>query len=270
MDIVVRKNNFVCILKERLCLRFHMSLILISTALTGLLASKILLIAHVDNIVIRYPVAVIVSYLIFFAFMKLWLTYVTSSSVRKSYGTGDAAADTLNSIPDFAGDSLTSHGMFPGGGGGMSGGGGASGSFDGITAHADVGVHDVLADTAAHAGHGIGNAISDVAGDTASGLAEEGGFVLVILGILLATVFGAGLYLVYDAPLILSEAVFDFILAASLIKSMRKIDDPDWKGSVLRTTWKPFVIALLISFFGAYILHANYPGAHKLSEIIRR
>lgn len=66
MDIVVRKNHFVSILKERLFLRFHMSLILIGTGLVGLLVSKILLVAHVDNIVIRYPIAVIVSYVVFF------------------------------------------------------------------------------------------------------------------------------------------------------------------------------------------------------------
>ncbi len=222
MDIVVRKNHFVRILKERLFLRFHMSLILIGTALVGLLASKILLIAHVDNIVIRYPIAVFVSYLVFFGFMKLWLLYVASSSVRKSYDAGDAVGDTLNSAPDFSGDSLPSHGSFPGGGGGHFGGGGASGSFD---AHVDVGAHDVLPDVAAHASHGIGNAIGEVAGKAASGIAEEGGFVLVILGLLLAVVFGAGLYLVYDAPFILSEAAFDFILAASLIRSTRRLDD---------------------------------------------
>jgi len=267
MDIVVRKNHFVRILEEQLFLRFHMSLILIGTGLVGLLASKILLIAHIDNIVIRYPVAVIVSYLAFFGFMKLWLSYVTSSSVRQSYEVRDAVTDTLNSIPDFSSGSFPGHGTFSGGDGGMSGGGGASGSFD---VHADVGAHDVLADTAAHASHGIGDSVGDVAGEAASGIAEEGAFVLVILGILLAIVFGAGLYLVYDAPFILNEAAFDFILAAGLIKSTRKIDDPDWKGSVLRTTWKPFVIALLISFFGAYILHANYPAAHKLSDIFGR
>lgn len=260
MDIVIRKKHFVRILEERLFLRFHMSLILTGTALVGLLASKILLIAHVDNIVIRYPVAVIVSYLCFFGFMKLWLSYVTSSSVRKSYDAKDAL-DAASSIPDFSTGSLPTGGTFPGGRGGLSGGGGASGSFDGVAAHAD---------TAAHAGHGIGEAVGEGAGEAASGLAEEGGFILVVLGLALAIVFGAGLYLVYDAPFILSEVAFDFILAASLIKSTRKIDDPDWKGSVFRTTWIPFVIVLLISFLGAYILHANYPEAHKLSEIFGR
>ena len=270
MDIVNRKINFVRILEERLFLRFHMSLILIGTALVGLLASKTLLIAHVDNIVIRYPVAVIVSYLCFFGFMKLWLSYVTSSSVRKSYDAKDALTDAANGIPDLSTGSLPTRGTFPGGGGGSSGGGGASGSFDGVASHTDVGAHDILPDTAAHAGHGIGDAVGDIAGESASGLAEEGGLILVVLGLVLAIVFGAGLYLVYDAPFILSEVAFDFILAASLIKSTRKIDDSDWKGSVFRTTWKPFVIALLISFFGAYILHANYPAAHKLSDIFGR
>jgi len=256
-------------LEKRLFLRFHMSLILTGTALVGLLASKILLIAHVDNIVIRYPVAVIVSYLCFFGFMKLWLSYVTSSGVRKSHDVEDAL-DAASSISDLSTECLPTGGTYPGGGGGSSGGGGASGSFDSVASHADVGAHDVLVDTAANASHGVGGAVGEGAGEAASGLAEEGGLILVVLGLALAIVFGTGLYLLYDAPFILSEVAFDFILAASLIKSTRKIDDPDWKGSVFRTTWKPFAIALLISLFGAFVLHSNYPEAHKLSEILKR
>ncbi len=269
MDIIVKKNNFVRILKERLFLHFHMSLILIGTGLTGLLASKLLLIAHVDNIIVRYPLAVIVSYLAFFSFVKLWLSYMASSGVHRSHGVGDAVADTIDGVSNLpSGGGTPDHG-FSGGGGGHFGGGGAHGSFD---AHVDVGVHDVVADTVSHASHGIGDAIGDTAGHAVSGLAdaEEGACVLVILGIALAVVFGAGLYLVYDAPFILSEAAFDFILAASLIRSARRLDNPDWKGSVLRTTWIPFALVLMVSFCGAYILHANHPEAHKLSEIIRR
>ncbi len=268
MDIVVRKNNFVRILKERLFLRFHMSLIIIGTALAGLLASKLLLIAHVDNIVVRYPLAVITSYLAFFCFVKLWLSYMASSGVHRTHDMGDAVADTIDGASNLSGGGTPDHG-FSGGGGGHIGGGGASGSFD---AQVDLGAHahDVIGDTTSHASHGIGDAVGHVAGEAASGVAEEGACVLVILGIALAIVFGAGLYLVYDAPFILSEAAFDFILAASLIRSARRLDDPDWKGSVLRTTWIPFALVLLVSFCGAYILHANHPEAHKLSEIIRR
>jgi hypothetical protein len=42
----------------------------------------------------------------------------------------------------------------------------------------------------------------------------------VVLGALLALIFGAGAYLIYKAPLILSEAAFDFLLAARLFISL--------------------------------------------------
>jgi hypothetical protein len=200
----------------------------------------------------------------------LWLEYITSSNVQKSYNVSDTVSDTVSSTLDLSGGTLPSHGTFPGGGGGMFGGGGASGSFDSVGAHINIGMHDVLSEAATHTGHGLGETVGNVAGEAASGIADDGVCVLAILGILLTIVFGLGLYVVYDAPFILSEVAFDFILAASLVKSTRKIDDPDWKGSVLRTTWKPFVAALLISFVGAVIIHATYPAVHKISEIYRR
>lgn len=270
MNIAIKKTYYVQVLKERLFLRFHMSIILIGTALIGLLASKILMAFDVNNIVIRYPVAVVFSYLAFFGFVRLWLLYVMSSGVRKFYNPDDAVVDTISNIPDFYGGSLPDHGTFSGGGGGLSGGGGASGSFDGVSAHADISAHDILSDTTSHASHGAGETVGNVAGEATSAIVDEGAFFLAILGILLAIVFGLGIYVVYDAPFILSEIAFDFILVASLMKSSRKIDDLDWKGSILRTTWKPFAVALLISFVGAVIIHANYPEAHKLSEIYRK
>jgi hypothetical protein len=148
------------------------------------------------------------------------------------------------------------------------GGGGASGSFE--VGGADEGQGAIAKSLeCAGAGDGIGKAAGEAAGDAASGIVEKAGLLLVILGILLAIVFGAGLYLVYDAPFILTEAAFDFVLSASLIKSARKLDGPDWTGSVLRTTWKPFLVALGIALIGAAVIHSRYPEAHKLSEIFR-
>jgi hypothetical protein len=265
MNIAVRKTRFVRVLKERLFLRFHMSLILIDTALVGLLASKLLLLSLVTNIVIRYPLAVIVAYLAFFGFIKLWLAYINSSPERNSYDAADATIDAVSSFPDLSGARMPSLPTFGGGGGGLSGGGGASGSFDVVGADAGKAVFSAVSDSAG----GIGKTAGDAAGDAASGIAEEAGWVLVILGILLAIVFGAGIYLVYDAPFVLTEAAFDFALSASLLKSSRKMDDIDWKGSVFRTTWKPFIIVLLISLIGAALVHSQYPNVQKLSEIFR-
>jgi len=71
MNLAIKKAHYVQVLKERLFLRFHMSLILIGTAFFGLLASKIMMAFNVDNIVIRYPVAVVFFYLAFFGFVRL-------------------------------------------------------------------------------------------------------------------------------------------------------------------------------------------------------
>ena len=243
-----------------------MSLILIGTALVGLLASKLLLLSLVTNIVIRYPLAVVVAYLAFFGFIKLWLAYINSSHERNSYDAADATIDVVSSIPDLSGACMPSlPPTFGGGGGGMSGGGGVSGSFDVVGADAGKAAFSAVSDSAG----GLGKTAGDAAGDAASGIAEEAGWVLVILGILLAIVFGAGIYLVYDAPFVLTEAAFDFALSASLLKSSRKMDDTDWKGSVFRTTWRPFIIVLLISLLGAAFVHSQYPDVQKLSEIFR-
>jgi hypothetical protein len=194
MDIAVRKTRFVRILKERLFLRFHMSLILIGAALVGLLASKLLLLSLVTNIVVRYPLAVVVAYLAFFGFIKLWLAYISSSHERSSYDAADATADVVGSIPDFSGARMPSLPTFGGGGGGLSGGGGASGSFEVVGTDVSKAAFSVISDSRG----GIGKTAGDAAGDAASGIVEEGGWVLVVLGILLAIVFGAGIYLVYE------------------------------------------------------------------------
>jgi hypothetical protein len=241
-----------------------MSLILIGTALVGLLASKLLLLSHVTNMVLRYPLAVIISYLAFFGFIKLWLSYITLRAENSSPEASDVL-DGITSVPDFSSAPGPSVGSFSGGGGGTGGGGGVTGSFDVAGTDASPGSVSTIFDSVMP-GEGAGSA----AGDAASGIAEEGGFVLIVLGILLAIVFGAGLYMIYDAPYILSEAAFEFILSAGLIKSMKKIDDAEWKGSVLRTTWMPFVVVLLITLVAAGIIHSQYPEAHKLWEILRK
>lgn len=261
-SLAIRKKRFVQVLKERLFLRFHMSLILVGTALAGLLVTKLLLMTHVTNMVIRYPLAVVVAYLAFFGFIKLWLSYITRASSEKSYDAGDGIVDAATSAVDFPSPRMPSPPVFHGGGGGSFGGGGASGSFEVAGVESET-----LFNTVSEPSTEIGTSAGEAAGDAASCIFEEGGWVLIVLGLLLAIVFGTGLYLVYDAPFILSEAAFDFVLSASLLKSARRMDGPDWAGSVLRTTWKPFLVAVAVALIGAALIHFLYPGVQKLSEI---
>ena len=73
------KQAFQKHLQRRFSLRLHMFIILLVTILSGVLFSKILLMFNVVNFAIRYPLAVVFSYLVFFACIKLWLICISPS-----------------------------------------------------------------------------------------------------------------------------------------------------------------------------------------------
>lgn len=89
--------------QERFFLRFHMSLILMATVLSGLLCAKLLLLTDVDNIVIRYPLAVLCAYLVFFLFVKMWLLYLSAAQPLRVPGS---SRDVLSALPDFSGGAV--------------------------------------------------------------------------------------------------------------------------------------------------------------------
>lgn len=229
-------------LARRFFIRFHMSLILLGTVITGLLFSKALLAVNFENMAFRYPVVVFFSYLCFFAFIRLWLSYI-----RSSEPIGEKAADiTANMVGDLElPGSGASEFEF---GGGDFGGAGASGSFG------DIGA----------------SGAGDIAGEAGGSLVEEGGIVLIPLMIVLAVIFGVGILMIYEAPIILSEAAFEFVLAGVLVKKAREIDSPDWVGSVFKNTWKPFLFTLILVIISANILSHFFPEAIKLSEVLTK
>ncbi len=87
--------------------------------------------------------------------------------------------------------------------------------------------------------------------------------------LLLAVVFGAAFYLIYAAPAVLGEAAFDFLLATSLMKSMKRINNPDWIGSVFKTTAIPFTIVVIMAVAAAGAAQSVLPGSTRMSEVIR-
>jgi len=253
-------------LRERFFLRFHMSLILMATGLSGLLASKMLLLLQMDNIVIRYPLTVLCSYLAFFLFVKLWLAYMSAS---QAFNGPNIQGNVLSDLPNLPGGGSGPDVELPkfGGGGGTGGGGGATGAFDGQATNVQM-AFVPPSPGAADSASGVGNAV----GDAASGSLDfDGdGVILIAIGVLLAAIFGSAIYLVYIAPHILSEAAFNFLLGTSLIRSYRKINHPDWMGSVFKDTYKPFLVVLLFSFAAAWVIHSYAPDLTKISDLFTR
>lgn len=85
-NLFQHKINFTERFKRRHSLRFHMSLILVATVCSGFLATRIMLALHLENVFIRYPLAVIFAYLTFFISVKLWLRCL-SKRPRDTTGT---------------------------------------------------------------------------------------------------------------------------------------------------------------------------------------
>lgn len=274
------RDRFRRFLEKRFSLRVHMFLILAGVFCAGLLSSKILLLLHIRSMLIRYPLAVICSYIAFFGLVKLWLVYLASPTGKRNSLSARKSGIRDSSLPDFSlnlsGGPDAGGPSFSGGGGGSFGGGGVSASFDdgpGVPFPSMAAASsDLSSDLSSDSGGGLAEGVADGAGKAVSGIfdSDDAGWVLIVLGILLAIVFGAGIYLIYQAPVILSDAAFQAILSAGLARSMKKMSDPDWMKGILRTTAVPFLIILSMSVAAAWVMYHAYPDAYKMSEVLRR
>ncbi|HYT98442.1 MAG TPA: hypothetical protein VEO36_14060 [Casimicrobiaceae bacterium] len=93
-----------------------------------------------------------------------------------------------------------------------------------------------------------------------------------VLGIallaLLAVIGGGVVFLIVSAPHMLADAAFSALLAGGLAKSIRRIDEGDWEGSVLRSTWKPLAIVALVTVVAGIVAQMAAPGARTLGEVL--
>ncbi len=266
MKLIKSRELFQKNFRRKFSLRLHMSLILLATACAGILGSKLFHILHVENLVIRYPLAVLLSYGVFFVCIKLWLCSV--SSVRGSSSDKYSWID----IPSSPG-SGSSGGSVPPlhGGGGQFSGGGASASFDSPGASTSEVLESAVPVKAPPSGGGSGGAGHIASAADALGDSDSVAFIVavVVLATLVAAILGSAIYVVAQAPLILSDAAFNALFAASLVKRTHAITDEDWAGSVLRHTWKPFGVTFAIAFLAAVVLHSYFPRATSLLEVFR-
>lgn len=261
------RDRFLHRLRGSFLVRFHMAIILLATALSGILYSKILLEFHLHSLAVRFPVAVVLSYLTFFLFVRLWLGYVSraatpSQQARDALDFGDVAF-----LPGGSGAPVPDPVAFGGGG---SGGGGAGGLFETVVDTADGGnAPPIPSVPVAVAAESSGVAEKGTKGVSALLEFDEAAAVLVVLALAAAVVAIAGGYLIYDAPNILPEAAWEAALASGLVRGLKRIDAPDWTGGVLRATWKPFAFILAICFLAGFVGGSIYPEARSVVDLWR-
>lgn len=226
------RQRFKRKLHDRFLLRFHMMLITAAVIFSGVGISKLLRAAGLHTINVRYPVAVVCSYAVFFLLIRIWLMYISEDHPSQ-------AAEILDGEDVVDGASMVVRGVRSAGSGLGGGGGGGDGG-----------------------GSGGGSSFS--VGD----LGDEGGIVLIALGVVLVIVFGSSLYLIWEAPALLGEAAVQMALATSLTRAARRIDEPGWAGSILGATWIPFVLVLVATVIFAAVASHYCPGATRMTEIL--
>lgn len=226
--------------------RIQMGLIVAITGATGWLASAVLLHLGMERMVQRYPLALAVAYLVFLGLLWLWL-----HTRAQDYHDAADVADVI----DLALPSRNNPEVMPtiqSGNGGDFAGGGASGRFDGPT--------DVSADEP-----GMLSSLGDAAGAVSDG--DE--LAIPLLAIALAVGLAlASLYVVYIAPALFAELLFDGVLSYSLYRRLRRADSSHWLSTAVQRTLIPFALtAVFVALVGAG-LAAYAPGAHTLGQAL--
>lgn len=250
-------------LVQRFYTRFHMSLILSSSALAAMLTNWLLLHGGIHAMWIRYPLAVSVAYLMFLVGVRLWLQYM---GLGRHSDTKSSRVDHLD-MPDFSfGNGGVKPGLpdaLPRGGGGQFGGGGAHASWDeggqALAASARTGAADLSESPASGVGAKLGD-FADLDGE---------GLVLLLLALLLiASVFLLSGYVIWFAPDILGEAAIGALLAGGLAKPAKRQDNDDWVAGVVKKTWGIFAIVMVLSLAFAIYAAAHYPEASTFRQAV--
>lgn len=217
-------NDWRPIFKRAFSLRNHMGLMLLATALFGVLANRWLLSVGVRELWLRHPVAIILSYLFFLVTVWVWLSFIVKvfplpkqRELKRSRGNkSNSSATPKDSSWCQDGSNTLEDGL------------------DLVTYLPD----------------------------------DECGYLLIIIVGLFASIGGGSVYLIYSAPEILSEAIFEFLLAGSFIRSFRGLKEPNWFLSLISRTFKPFGIVLLSSLIFGASVSILCPKSFTISEVL--
>ncbi len=240
-----------------------MAIILMAITALGMITGKILLILGVQSLVQRSLVGLGISYISFFVFIRFWLFYIWpdsknakirskkkfSESVENKSNQANVQGVDFSGLPspeDFA--NHASADSLPEGFsdiGGKFSGGGASGDFSSSSPSSDF---------------SLGSVDIDDAGE---------GIIVLAFGVLLAVIFGGAIYLVVEAPMILSEVAFQALLCGGLIRSAQSLNESHWIVSVLKASWIPFVLILAVMLIFTWVSELYCPNAIRFQDVIR-
>jgi hypothetical protein len=250
------RSDAIAILRRRIEIhywpRFGAFLIACATALAGLLFSAMLWRAGVEGMTWRYPISVMLSYLVLLTLLyawsrRDWWDWLDPNFMPGGSGSGHEPVNGLG-----AGQQS---GAFAGSGGEF-GGAGASDSFDTFASEAGSSIGDTLGtgfDVAVSADEGIVIAIP----------------LLLITGLLmLFGGFAFGLVsIIWNAPTLLAQLMIDAGTASMLMVYVRHAQRENWLSAALAKTLPKFVVLALIFTVAGYALEWFDPTAITVFDV---
>lgn len=264
MDYLIRghrdRASFVRALHLYYSPRLHAAVLLTSAVLLGWLTSKALLALGLTAPWARFPLAVLIAYLLFLVLVEIWLVFL---GLKRHDGDG-------NFDGPYGGESKDSTAPFEGAGGEFDGGG-ASADFDtadevavasGRVAHAATrvgGEGKIQAST--HAGDFAGHAA-----EAATGLAEF--FPLAVLVFVLGLLAAAVGWIVTSTPIFMVEVALEAAIAAGLIRGVARRRDALWYPALFERSVGKAVLLLVLAFLLGIAVRWIDPGADTVGQAI--
>lgn len=245
------KQKFLKDLADKFFLRFHMSLILTLMVSSGFFSSKILYNLGVENLTLRYSLSFLISYLMFFLCIRIWLFYVFSTRSENN-----DSFDWWDFDLWFKGSRSKAPGWKSGEG--KFSGGGASSSFDKASL-AESKMAVIAPPVSKSSGLGFD---LDLDADVAPLVV-----VLLVVGFILIAL-GSFAYLVFNAPMVLGDVAFQLALSLGILKNEERKSHPfEWMSEAFKKTWG-FALVILILIMATTLTINHYkPEITKSSEI---
>lgn len=241
--------------------RLVMGTILVFSLCVALLTTKGLLWLGFDSLLFRYLFAAGMGYLAFFCGVWAWI-WLTPWSHHMRAQRRQREAELVDpglDLPTGGADRVANSSEPFAAQGGDFGGGGATGTWDDSLIDASTAVDGVVDNV------GVGDVL-DVGGD-------EGGCLIVLVAVLAWIVaifiFSATLAVIWNAPLILAEVVFEVILGSSLVRQSKDLREADWSKVLFKRTWKGFAVVLGLILIFCFSAARSAPEATTAMEVIR-
>ena len=230
--------------------RLVMTVILFATALSGLLTSFILLGSGVSQMWVRYPISILIAYLVFLGQLAIWL-WLHGRSLNVDSDVIDLVADIIPT------DIHSREKPVSGFGGDADFGGGGSGGN-----HWTSNVSPAPSPPS-------GNSTSSLIGFDLD-LGDEGCLIVIAIILAIAAVIAglvASFYIIYIAPALLAEILVDGVLVVSLYRRVKRIEQRHWLRAAIRRTILPAAIVLIFFGVAGYLLQRAVPTAQTIGDV---